>query len=118
MQPKDPICDWLKELIALDRYEIDARNEMELRRMNARNEMEIRRMNARNEIEIWRMDFRKETEMRRMDLIREKELAEIDLRKTIRLAEINAATKQEKAALERENEIRLEVEKRDRKSVV
>jgi len=39
-------------------------------------------------------------------------LAEIEFRKAIRLAEINAATKQEKAVLEQEKEICLEVEKR------
>ncbi|KAK3808242.1 MAG: hypothetical protein J3R72DRAFT_464486 [Linnemannia gamsii] len=87
---KSPISDLLKELNALGRYEIDARREMEMRQM----------------------DYRKETEMRRMDLIQKTELAEIEFRKAVRLAEINAATKQEKAVLEQEKEIRLEVEKR------
>ncbi|KAF9536571.1 hypothetical protein EC957_010424 [Mortierella hygrophila] len=79
VQPKSPISDLLKQLNALGRYEIDARKEMEIRRM---------------------------------DLIQNTELAKIEFRKAIRLAEINATTKQEKAVLEREKEICLEVERR------
>ncbi|KAF8923882.1 hypothetical protein BGZ47_004390, partial [Haplosporangium gracile] len=79
VQPKSPISDLLEQLNALGRYEIDARKEMEIRRM---------------------------------DLIQKTELAEIEFRKAIRLAEINATLKQEKAVLEQEKEICLEVEKR------
>ncbi|KAF9279894.1 hypothetical protein BGZ88_012486 [Linnemannia elongata] len=76
------------------------------------NRDEGRKGGSGGELEIRQMDSRKEMEMRRMDLIQETELAEIELRKAIRLAEINAAAKQEKAALERETEILLEVKKR------
>ncbi|KAG0070846.1 hypothetical protein BGZ90_012491 [Linnemannia elongata] len=99
-QPKKPTSHLLKELNELGRYESDAWRELEIRQMDIRKELEIRQM-----------DIRKEMEMRRMDLIQETELAEIELRKAIRLAEINAAAKQEKAVLERETEILLEVKK-------
>ncbi|KAK5823076.1 hypothetical protein F5H01DRAFT_129600 [Linnemannia elongata] len=90
LQPKSPRSDLLQEPNALGRYEVDAWKEMGIRQM----------------------DNRKETEMRRMDLIHKAELAEIEFRKAIRLAEINSETKQERALLEREKDIYLEVVKR------